>query len=307
MTHDDQRDPGSTVRVPLPFVLDLRRTLGNYRYGIADPAYFVDTAGIWRALGTPEGPATALFDLAAREVVVRSWGSGAEWVRANAARLVGLEDDLTGFAPAGVVRELHARFGSVRFARTDLVLESLVPAILSQKITGKEAFTSWRQLLWRHGAPAPGPTPRPMRVPPSASVLRALDDAQWHLLGVDRAHRSTVRRAASRAEALERLSGRSPNDAAEALQAIRGIGVWTAAEVAERAWGSADHPSFGDYHIASSVGMALVGEPVDDDAMAELLEPYRPHRGRVVRLIELARISKPRRGPRRTVPDFRGI
>lgn len=308
MTHDEQRDPGTTVRVPLPFALDLPRTMWSYRYGTGDPAYFADAAGIWRAFGTPDGPATALFSVAGGELVVRVWGGGADWVLAHAAGLAGLEDRADGFAPThALVRELHARFRGVRFARTDLVLESLVPAILSQKITGKEAFASWRRLLWRHGTPAPGPTPRPMRVPPSAQVLGALDDAQWHLLGVDRAHRSTVRRAAARATAIERLNDRPADEAAEALQTIRGIGVWTAAEVAERAWGSADHPSFGDYHIPSSVGMAFVGEPVDDDGMAELLEPYRPHRGRVVRLIELARIGKPRRGPRRTVPDFRGI
>ena len=34
------------------------------------------------------------------------------------------------------------------------------------------------------------------------------------------------------------------------------------------------------------------------NAMAELLEPYRPHRHRVQRLVELARAGRPRRGPR---------
>jgi hypothetical protein len=34
------------------------------------------------------------------------------------------------------------------------------------------------------------------------------------------------------------------------------------------------------------VGTALVGERVDDDAMLELLEPYRGHRYRAVRMIE---------------------
>ncbi|WP_106849574.1 DNA-3-methyladenine glycosylase [Blastococcus sp. Marseille-P5729] len=308
MSQDQQRDPGIIARVPLPFALDLARTFGRYRYGTGDPAYFASTAGIWRAFGTPQGAATALFSVSRGELVVQAWGPGAAWVLHNVTGLAGLEDDLTGFTPgAGIVRDLHTRFAGVRIARTGLVLESLVPAILSQKITGKEAFASWRRLLRQYGAPAPGPVPRPMRVPPSAEVLRGLDDAQWHLLGVDRAHRSTIRRVAARAASVERLSTRSAEDGATALKSIRGIGEWTAAEVVERAWGSADHPSFGDYHIPTSVGMAFRGEPVDDAGMAELLEPYRPHRGRVVRLIELAGIRKPRRGPRRTVPDFRAI
>ena len=304
----DEQDPGTETRVLLGAPLDLRRTMGLYRYGSGDPAYFADPSGIWRAFGTPLGHATGLFSVRSGELIVRAWGPGTEWVLEHAGRLCGLEDDLDGFSPVDpLVRELHTRFAAVRFARTDLVMESLVPAILSQKITGKEAFASWRRLLRTHGSTAPGAAPRPLRIPPPASAIRTLDDAQWHALGVDRPHRETLRRAAARPEALERLTALPAHDAAERLQSIRGIGVWTAAEVAERAWGSADHPSFGDYHVASSVGVALVGEPVDDARMAELLEPYRPHRGRVVRLIELARIRKPRRGPRRTVPDYRRI
>jgi hypothetical protein len=41
-----------------------------------------------------------------------------------------------------------------------------------------------------------------------------------------------------------------------------------------------------------------VGEPVDDEGMERLLEPYRPHRYRVQRLVELGRIRKERHGPR---------
>ena len=296
------------ARVLLSSALDLHRTLSVFRYGSGDPAYAVDGAGIWRALGTPGGAATACSVVHRGELVVRAWGPGAAWVLGHVEALHGLNDDATGFEPRQqLVRDLLHRFPGVRFARTDLVLESLVPAVLSQKITGAEALTSWRQLLHRYGTEAPGPTPRPMRVPPSAEVLRGLTDADWHRLGVDHAHRTTLRRVAVRASSIEALGRHPVPDAATALQSIRGIGIWTAAEVAERAWGSADHPSFGDYHVPSSVGVALIGEPVDDAGMAALLEEYRPHRGRVVRLIELAGISKPRRGPRRSIPDYRDI
>ena len=65
-----------------------------------------------------------------------------------------------------------------------------------------------------------------------------------------------------------------------------------------RAHGDADAVSFGDYHIAKNVGWALTGQEVDDDGLAELLEPYRPHRYRVQRLVELVGLSRPRHGPR---------
>ena len=54
----------------------------------------------------------------------------------------------------------------------------------------------------------------------------------------------------------------------------------------------------GAAHVAKNVGWALTGEAVDDVGMAELLEPYRPHRYRVQRLVELSGAGRPRRGPR---------
>ena len=50
---------------------------------------------------------------------------------------------------------------------------------------------------------------------------------------------------------------------------------------------------------------SLAGRPVDDDGMVELLQPWRPHRYRVVRLIELSPAAKPRFGPRLTIQDHR--
>jgi len=79
---------------------------------------------------------------------------------------------------------------------------------------------------------------------------------------------------------------------------VPGVGVWTAAETAQRALGDADAVSFGDYHVARNIGWALTGEELDDDGLAELLEPYRGHRYRVQRLLELAGAMRPRRGPR---------
>jgi 3-methyladenine DNA glycosylase/8-oxoguanine DNA glycosylase len=74
--------------------------------------------------------------------------------------------------------------------------------------------------------------------------------------------------------------------------------VWTSAEVRQRTHGDADAVSFGDYHVAKDVGWALTGAPVDDAGLAVLLEPWRPHRGRVQALVAMAGLHRPRRGPR---------
>jgi 3-methyladenine DNA glycosylase/8-oxoguanine DNA glycosylase len=112
---------------------------------------------------------------------------------------------------------------------------------------------------------------------------------------IDPARSRAVVRAATVADSLERLTR---DDADVKLRTLPGIGEWTSAEVRSRVFGDADAVSFGDYHIAKNVGWALTGAEVDDDGLAELLEPYRPHRYRVQRLVELAGLSRPRRGPR---------
>lgn len=56
---------------------------------------------------------------------------------------------------------------------------------------------------------------------------------------------------------------------------------------------------------AKEVGWALTGSPVDDDGMLELLEPWRGHRQRIVRLIGASGFRKPRFGPRITIQGHR--
>ena len=80
------------------------------------------------------------------------------------------------------------------------------------------------------------------------------------------------------------------------------MGRWTAAEVRQRAHGDADAFSFDDYHVAKNVSWALTGEVLDDDACAEVISCYAGHRYRVQRLLELAGLARPRRGPRMTLP-----
>jgi 3-methyladenine DNA glycosylase/8-oxoguanine DNA glycosylase len=83
--------------------------------------------------------------------------------------------------------------------------------------------------------------------------------------------------------------------------------VWTAAEVAQRVWGDADAVSYGDFHIPTLVGWALLGRAIDDTEMAEVLAPYAPHRQRAVRFVEVSGFQRPRFGPRFSPRDYRAI
>ena len=185
--------------------------------------------------------------------------------------------------------------------------DQLFPAVLEQKVTGTEARRSWRELVRRFGDPAPGPAPDGMRVPPTPAQIR--DGAR---LGVAPAGVDNARRRAILASARWRTGWSGPSSwaaakAATLLRHVPGIGVWTAAEVAQRAWGDPDAVSFGDFHIPTVVGWALLGRPLDDAGLAEVLAPYTPQRQRAVRYVESSGFRRPRFGPRFSPRDYRAM
>jgi len=174
-------------------------------------------------------------------------------------------------------------------------------------VTGHESSRAWRGLLRRFGATAPGPLPG-LRVPPSAATLLDVPTWAWHRLGVDLARQRTIRAAATVASRLEECVGMARAAALARLRVLPGVGEWTAAETAQRALGDPDAVSVGDYHIHDVVVHALTGRPRGDDAeMLRLLEPWRGQRQRIVRLIELSGVAKPRFGPRHAPLDIRAI
>jgi 3-methyladenine DNA glycosylase/8-oxoguanine DNA glycosylase len=89
------------------------------------------------------------------------------------------------------------------------------------------------------------------------------------------------------------------------LEAFAGVGMWTSAKVAQVAWADADAVAVGDYHLPKIVVYALTGKRGgDDDAMMELLEPFRPHRGRAARLLKFGGGRPARRAPRAALRSF---
>jgi 3-methyladenine DNA glycosylase/8-oxoguanine DNA glycosylase len=115
---------------------------------------------------------------------------------------------------------------------------------------------------------------------------------------VDPARSRALVTAARVADSLERTIGLPGDEVERRLTTLPGIGEWTAAEVRQRAHGDPDAVSFGDYHVAKDMGWAVAGEPWDDEQLRAFLAPYRPHRGRVVALLYLAKGARPRHGPR---------
>jgi 3-methyladenine DNA glycosylase/8-oxoguanine DNA glycosylase len=286
-------------------------TLSPLRRGSGDPCFHVAADGaIWRTSLMRSGPVTARITKSAVDTVdCEAWGPGAGEFAESLPAQLGFDDDATGFAPVDpVLAEAHRRVPHLRLGRTNRVLEALVPAVLEQRVAGKDARRAWRILVTKFGGPAPGPAPAHMRVPPPGDVWRRIPSWEFHRANVDPGRTRTVVACAHRAESLERLVTRPPEQARAALMSLPGVGIWTAAETAQRAFGDADALSVGDYHVAKMVGWSLLGHPIDDPTMVELLEPVRPHRHRAVRSLEVSGLAvNPRFGARQAIPNLRAI
>ncbi|WOF23548.1 DNA-3-methyladenine glycosylase 2 family protein [Microbacterium betulae] len=309
---DPRPDPGPRLETSYRprHTLDLVATLSGFQRGAGDPAQTADRGVIWRATRTPAGVAcTALRQSADGTVRAAAWGPGRQWAIAQVPALCGARDDDTGFAPSlhPVVSQAHHRHPGARLGRSDLVFDALAQSITEQKVTLRQAFGAWRSLVTWFGERAPGPAPRPLFAPPAVDGWRRIPSWAWHRAGLEPPQSRAIVEAARRGAALVRaVESAVDGDARDRpLTSIRGIGVWTAAETRIRALGDPDAVSVGDVHLAHRVGYTLTGHRTDDDGMLELLEPWRGHRQRVIRLLLASGAGEPRRGPRVHIEDHR--
>ncbi|MFI6940167.1 DNA-3-methyladenine glycosylase family protein [Streptomyces sp. NPDC050418] len=306
-----------TTRTWTPIApLDLGLVVGPLRRGPADPTFRVTNGTVWRATRTPDGPATlrlttratgAETTARATRIEAEAWGPGRDWLLDRLPELMGGQDDPAAFAPRHrLVADSARRRPGLRLLRTGLVMESLIPSILEQKVTTDEAYRAWRLLIRKYGEQAPGPTGMPdLHVMPDPHTWRMIPSWDWHRAGVDNKRAQTILRAVRVAPRLEEAMALDPRAARKRLELVPGIGPWTSAETVQRSHGAPDEVTVGDLHLPGIIGYALAGERDADDArMLELLEPYRGQRHRAARYILLTGRTPPRRTPKMPKTDI---
>lgn len=298
--------PDAEALLTAPHPVELKRTLGALMRSAHDPAARVDGEGVWwRATRTPEGPATVSYaPLDERTFRVRAWGPGAQWCVRWAPDALGFNDSDAGFQPTGKLAQLHRRFPGIRIPRTRRVFEALLRAVSEQKVSSEEARDSYERMLRAWGEPAPGPAR--LVLPPSPERVAEQPYYAFHAFNLEMKRANVLREVARHAARLEATVDLPVLEAWRTLGALPGVGPWTVGEVAAVAWGDADAVSLGDWHLPHLVTFAFTGEARGTDArMLQLLEPYRGHRARVLRLLMAAGISPPRFGARRAKRDIR--
>lgn len=243
-------------------------------------------------------------------VAVRAWGPGASWMLEHAPSLLAEDAEPDRLADrSGPVARLRLSRPGLRMCRTQAVVETMLPFILEQKVTTIEAKRGWRRLASAWGEPAPGPgAAAGIKLPPAPARIAGEPYWKFHSFGIERKRADILRTVCRLADRLEEVVSKSQGDANRQMQAVPGIGPWTAGLVSQVALGDPDRVVVGDYHFPHIVSYTLTGERKgSDERMLELLEPYRPWRGMAQRLIIGGGRRPERRAPHAQLRDLRAI
>lgn len=156
--------------------------------------------------------------------------------------------------------------------------EAAVRVILGQQVTVKAARTLLQRLVDRLGEPIETPFPELTRLFPTAEAIAAADPATIGLLGIVRQRVRALQALAVEVAAgrivLERGAPVEPT--LQALQALPGIGDWSAQLIAMRAL------AWPDAWPASDIGLMNALGSRDPKHITRLAEPWRPWRAYAV-------------------------
>jgi 3-methyladenine DNA glycosylase/8-oxoguanine DNA glycosylase len=287
------------VRMDTPPEYNLRHTMIGHRMGSFDPTLRVDDHRVQLAIRTPDGPVGLVIDQHETNVEARGWGDGSHWIAERLDRLLGLQDSPKSFQPSDrVMKSLVRRFSGMHLPRFPRVFDRVVQVILLQRVSWRDAVAAWKRMVQRLGEDAPGPLSQIL--PPCPRTLASTP--YYELVGCGVPHRQarTIQQVAFHARRIEESAEQGIESFTKTLSAIPGIGPWTIGYLHGIALADPDATLPGDYNLPHTVSWVLAGEERGDEKrMMGLLEPYRGHRFRVIRLIWMKGAKPPRHGPPR--------
>ena len=207
--------------------------------------------------------------------------------------VAGLEQDDRYFdfatGDSGILR-LHSSLPGLRLLRVPWLYDMTCSAILQQRIRTVDAMRDWRRITHRWGAHAP----LGLRAFPPAEVLAAVPRFELERMGIDAKRARALVQFAKEQKFVRLKPGMDFGTLRELLLRVEGIGPWTAESVLGYGAGDVDAAIPGDLHLPRVVCYALAGEfDGTDERMMELLEPFRGHRFRIIRLLYASGLDVP--------------
>jgi 3-methyladenine DNA glycosylase/8-oxoguanine DNA glycosylase len=225
-----------------------------------DPCVRLTAGELWWACRTPAGPGTLHLARRGGTLDATGYGPGARWLLDRADAVAGLRDDVSGFLAMArshpvLAAAWHHRSG-LRLPATGRIFQHLVPTILAQKVSGKEAAHAYARLARHFGEQAPGPVDG-LLLPADPAVLAGTPYWVLHPFGVERKRADTLRRAAAEATRLDALATRllPPAPAGDPDAPLAGY---------------LDAPPAGDPDVPPAGGAAVGGESDRARLLAEL-------------------------------------
>ncbi len=270
------------VRLPFRAPLDAGDLLAFFARR-AVPGVEEVAAGVYRrSLRLPHGAGVVELKLAADPVDARYWLSDevdrAEAIRRSRAMLDLDHDPRPVLAALGGDELIGARVRCApgcRVPGTPDAHELAVRAVLGQQISVAGAATLAGRLVADYGDPLPRPVGSVTHLFPSSAALTEADPGRLAMPAARRrALRALTGALASGELALQ--DDADPHDARRQLQALPGVGPWTAEYVAMRALRDPD--AFLPADLGVRRALARLGQDSTPAAATGLAERWRPYR-----------------------------
>ncbi|MFC5863120.1 DNA-3-methyladenine glycosylase family protein [Acidicapsa dinghuensis] len=286
--------PSATASVDL-FPVHFPRTFNLQRLGPYDPTTELHSDCFRKAFFYRGTPAAIEIIRSTKDekraLVIRTHGDNADELLAETAADLQQEDGYAQFSTSDAgMQRLHRLLPGLRVVRVPWLYDMTCSAILQQRVRTVDAMREWRKIAYRYGTPAP----LGLHAFPSAEVLAAVPQFALESIGIDAKRAKTLLRFAREMRFVSLKPGMDFEQLRQTLLRVAGIGPWTTETVLGYGAGDTDAAIPGDLHLPRIVCYALAGEEDGtDERMMELLEPFRGHRFRIIRLITSAGIDLP--------------
>jgi 3-methyladenine DNA glycosylase/8-oxoguanine DNA glycosylase len=277
------------------FPVHFSRTFSLQRLGPYDPSGHATRDSFRKAFFYRGEPAALEFRRDGDGLQVTAYAPEAGALLTETLACLSQDDQYEAFATgdSGIWR-LHRAHPGLRLLRIPWLYDSTCSAILQQRIRTVDAMRDWRHIVQRWGTPAP----IGLHAFPPADQLARVAQFELQALGIDAQRSRTLLRFAQESRFLPLRTTMNFSELRQHLLRIPGIGPWTTESVLGYGAGDADAAIPGDLHLPHLACYALAGEiPGSDERMMELLEPFRGHRFRIIRLLYASRLTVPRSTP----------